>query len=750
MKRIFLTSVLIYCFAMLSHAQVNTDSLWKAYQNMGLSDSLRIDAIENMYYTVSRTDLDSALTLALEAKRYAVEKKDSSSEAYALFNEGYVLGELRKYEEAIARYKQAVKIQKQRKNWRSVGNAYSNMGYIYMRMGETDLATRAYQNTRRTGEAIKDTMMLYRAYNQLALIADNTGAKREALDHYFRAMKLAKDQDNKQAMSVFLLNAATIYSTMGNSERENAFLDRAYVLKKETGDLNGATKVRLNMLADWIGEKKYEEVEQELGALREQCANGACHPTVIAGVNITRAQLASFRKQNDTAVYYYSLALDTLQYYSELESASRAAGNLGTVLNNSNRPNEALKYGRLALEVGERVNHSTGIQLGCLVLYQAYARLGRKAEAFDYYKRYIEVRDTLESVSDAKDAEWKALEFEYNQKQVADSLATEQEKAEQKLAFDQKIERQRWYTYGGGAIAVLMLIVAFVSLRSYQQKKKAALDLEEKNEVISHQKALVEEKQKEVMDSINYAQRIQAAILPPSEMLTEHLKDGFVLYLPKDVVAGDFYWMEHIGDWVFFAAADCTGHGVPGAMVSVVCNNALNQAVREYGLRTPAQILDKTRELVVAQFEKSSDEVKDGMDISLCGLNKTTGALTWAGANNPLWIVRQGLEEMEEIKATKQAVGQVYEPIPFAHHEVQVSDGDTIYLFSDGFIDQFGGDNGKKYKSRKFKQFLLTIQDRSMNEQKEALEREFNSWKGSLEQLDDICVIGVKIVGSYS
>jgi serine phosphatase RsbU (regulator of sigma subunit) len=259
--------------------------------------------------------------------------------------------------------------------------------------------------------------------------------------------------------------------------------------------------------------------------------------------------------------------------------------------------------------------------------------------------------------------------------------------------------------------------------------------------VIEEQKGMVEEKNQEILDSINYAKRIQTAILPPVPIVNEYLPNSFVLYLPKDIVAGDFYWMEKKDSKIFFAAADCTGHGVPGAMVSVVCNNSLNRSVREYGLTEPGRILDQTKELVVQEFEKSEEEVQDGMDIALCSLEGNK--LKYAGAHNPLWIIRNG--EILETKANKQPIGKYDFAKVFDTYEIELQEGDTIYVFSDGYIDQFGGEKGKKLKSKAFKNMLLEIQNMSLADQKNYLIEAFHKWKGDLEQIDDVCVIGVRV-----
>ena len=175
----------------------------------------------------------------------------------------------------------------------------------------------------------------------------------------------------------------------------------------------------------------------------------------------------------------------------------------------------------------------------------------------------------------------------------------------------------------------------------------------------------------------------------------------------------------------------------------VVCNNGLNRAVREYGLTVPGEILDKTREIVISEFEKSEEEVKDGMDIALVALSRS-GDLKYAGAHNPLWVIRKGGDTIEEIKADKQPIGQFEEQQPYSTHEMVLGSGDTIYLFSDGFADQFGGDHGKKFKASRLKALLLSIQSQSLSEQRVSLDDAFEAWRGDLEQLDDVCVIGVR------
>ncbi|MES2838165.1 MAG: two-component regulator propeller domain-containing protein [Bacteroidota bacterium] len=309
-------------------------------------------------------------------------------------------------------------------------------------------------------------------------------------------------------------------------------------------------------------------------------------------------------------------------------------------------------------------------------------------------------------------------------------------------------------------VVIAVILISFYKYRTYSLVEKRKLlekVVKERTAEIVLQKELVEVKNKEILDSITYAKRLQEAILPPLKLVQKYLENSFILYKPKDIVAGDFYWFEAKGDLLFFAAADCTGHGVPGAMVSVVCSNALNRTVKEFGITEPGKILDKVRELVVETFERSESDVKDGMDISLCVLDLKKNELNWSGANNPLWIFRRETDKQAsqnsnltthiliEYKPDKQPIGRYSDEKPFTSHKINLEIGDTLFIFTDGYSDQFGGEKGKKYKSTKMKELFLSIQDQEMDEQRKLIDDSFENWRGNLEQIDDVCVIGIRI-----
>ncbi|HYG49558.1 MAG TPA: SpoIIE family protein phosphatase, partial [Flavobacteriales bacterium] len=276
-----------------------------------------------------------------------------------------------------------------------------------------------------------------------------------------------------------------------------------------------------------------------------------------------------------------------------------------------------------------------------------------------------------------------------------------------------------------------------------EQNITLELKVKERTAELNEQKLVVEEKNKEITDSINYAKRIQEAILPSQKSLGDYLPGSFILYMPKDIVAGDFYFLDKSNDRIIFAVADCTGHGVPGAMVSVVCANAMHRAINEFDLTDPGKILDKARELVIETFDKSESNVRDGMDISLCSFHLKTNELLWAGANNPLVIIRD--QKIHELLPDKMPVGKYEKLASFTTHRFELQKNDAVYAYSDGYCDQFGGPKGEKFKESNLHKLLLSVHELPLPEQKSRLHQSIENWRGSLEQLDDICIMGMRI-----
>jgi len=361
-----------------------------------------------------------------------------------------------------------------------------------------------------------------------------------------------------------------------------------------------------------------------------------------------------------------------------------------------------------------------------------YDKAGEPSKAILAYRNLVKMNDSIQKSDKADNV------TEMNAKMQFEQAEQMQQVEEQHRADLAQKDKQKEVFIRNVFIAgfICLLFFGAIMYRNFLQKKKA-------NILLVKQKELVEEKNKEILDSITYAKRLQDAILPPLGIIKKYIPESFLLYKPKDIVAGDFYWMERSGDTVLIAAADCTGHGVPGALVSVICSNALNRTVKEFRITEPGKILDKVRELVLETFEKSENNVQDGMDISLCCINTKTKEIQWSGAYNSLWYIQHG--EMKEVLADKQPIGKNDKPTPFHTHNLNLQSGDTLYLFTDGYADQFGGPKGKKFKYKQLQEILLANTSRSMEEQKTILEGHLDEWKGSLEQVDDVLIIGIRV-----
>jgi len=274
-------------------------------------------------------------------------------------------------------------------------------------------------------------------------------------------------------------------------------------------------------------------------------------------------------------------------------------------------------------------------------------------------------------------------------------------------------------------------------------------EIESQRDEIEAQRDLLFAQKKEITDSIGYAQRIQAAILPHKTYLDKVIPDYFVLFKPRDIVSGDFYWIKELGSSIVIVAADCTGHGVPGAFMSMLGITLLNELFVEGRSYKPGEILGELRTKVKAMLVQEGNirDQKDGMDMAIALINKEKKELQFAGAYNPLYLIREKEQgfQLFELKGDKQPIGIHWEETDFRNQVVELREKDSVYVFSDGYVDQFGGDQRKKFKTQKFKELLLSVQSEPMEKQKKLIEKTFEAWRGDMEQIDDVCVVGVRV-----
>ena len=586
----------------------------------------------------------------------------------------------------------------------SLAAALNNIGYIYNAQGETKKALGYFSQSLKISEELGDKKEIAFSLNNIIETLNGQGEAIEVLDYLSRSIKKREEEIlSKSDMAISLNNIGALYNSRGQVKEALGYYSRSLKIREEIGDKEGIASSLNNIGVIYI---KQGQVKEALG--------------------------------------YYNRSLKIREEIGDKSGMASSLNNIGVIYKDLGQLNEALIYGLKSLTFSQEIASPMRIGRASGLLSEVYEKQDKGIKALEMYKLFITMRDSIENKETQKAAALQQAKYAYEKQKTLDDaahnkiLAVEQEEKEQQQILTGAI------TIGLGLV-VIFLIFVFNRLKATRKQKavieQQKVEVEKQKEVVDLAHNELEEKNQEIMDSIVYAKRIQSAILPPSKVVKEYLKESFILYKPKDVVAGDFYWMHQQEGKVLFAAADCTGHGVPGAMVSVVCNNALNRSVREYGLTIPGEILDKTREIVVQEFEKSEEDVKDGMDIALCSIEGMK--LQYAGAYNPLWIIRNG--EVLETKANKQPIGQFENPEPYITHSFNLEKGDAIYIFSDGYVDQFGGEKEKKFKAKAFRELILSIQDKAMEEQKKSIDEAFETWKGDLEQIDDVCVIGVRM-----
>ena len=416
-------------------------------------------------------------------------------------------------------------------------------------------------------------------------------------------------------------------------------------------------------------------------------------------------------------------------------------GNLGNLYQKIHNYKKAEEYYLSEYQLATETKDLKGLGEASKNLYELYDVMEQPQRAYPFLEEAFKARDSIYKFNIASESARLEAIYE-NEKKSKEIELSNFKNEELNKNLELKNRTQNMLILG----ALLLLVFLAWALWSYRGKRQANRELNRKNSEISQQKILVEHQNKEILDSINYAQKIQSAILPKEAEFRERFEDAFVMFRPKHIVSGDFYWISEKGRDIFYATADCTGHGVPGGFMSMLASSLLNEIVNESHIHEPAEVLNALRQRIIQALKQKGEvgENKDGMDMSFCRFHRDTRTLTVAGANNAVWIARKG--ELEIIKADKFPVGiSSGELRPFTQKETVLERGTMIYTFTDGYPDQFGGEKGKKFMYKQFQELLLSNHALSCEEQSRALEKGFRNWKGSLEQVDDICVIGVRV-----
>ncbi len=556
----------------------------------------------------------------------------------------------------------------------------------------------------------------------------------EALKHLLKGAAAGERGNVLSELSIIYNVMGIIYSNQDEHDLSLKYFLKVAKIVEKLNMPNRLASTYNNIGIAYKGLKRYSKAQEyyQKALIEFEKTN---YKRGIASVNSNLGIINQILGDDKKALEYDEIALTTFQEMKDTASESGILTNIGELYNGEKKYEKALGYYLKAMKTAEKYQKIEFKSDAYDGLSKVYANLNNYKLALYYQNRHIALKDSIhdeQGMLQVQEME-KRLDNEKQEKEI-EILKQKQEIQDLKVKTQsEKIKRSNVIIYSVAGILLIVLMMSFFIYKAYKQIQKTNVELAEKK--------------KEIQDSINYAKNIQEAMLPDVSILSKHFPNGgFGLYMPKDIVSGDFYWFNELNDLVYFAIADCTGHGVPGAFMSMIGIDKLNQSLIDKKIEAPSEILSALNISIKKALKQKDDSAtsKDGMDIALCSFNSKTKLLNYAGANRPVWILRRN--EIIEFKPTKSSIAgftdnvQVYEG-----HRIQLESEDIIYMFTDGFADQFGGVNKKKYMTKQLKQTLIDIHKLPMNEQEFKLKDLFNEWKGGLEQIDDVLLLGFKV-----
>lgn len=675
-----------------------------------------LEKIGTTYY------LDNNLSEALNYYEQALETKwknnDKEGASEILNNIATVYYDSGRYEDAAERYLEAISLQDVAGNKQQESALYENVGQVYENTYNYDNAIKYYEQSLAIAEEINDAEQKANLYDKIANVYSEKNEHKKAIENYEKKLKIIEKTGDKEEISSILNKLGSAYYGLRNYDKAVEYYERSLEETKEQGD-----------------EKQMSIALNNLG-----------------NVNF------DWEKYND-AIKYYEQSAELKKQTGYDRGLAISLFNIGNSYYQNNEKAKAIDYFEQSLEVSEELNYEDISKKNYKVLSTIYSENNDFKKAYDYQKQYEDLvyeadKSTgpiMESVSDRDyDKQQETIESLKKQLQKQRLLAEYQAEQKQKeidlqnlelKAQGEKLKRQRVMIFLGIIVLVALAVVSVLIFLQYQIKKKNNIVLKKKNDLISFQN-------KQITDSIEYASKIQRALLPPEDYITNILPEHFILNKPRDIVSGDYYWTTQLGDESIIAVADCTGHGVPGAFMSMLGIAFLNEIVNKKSAMKSDEILNDLRQHVIQALHQTKEDsvVMDGMDIALCIINTKKLTMQYSGAQNPLYLIRKN--ELLEYKADKMPIGISFfkkASQDFTTNKIDLKKGDVIYIFSDGYADQFGGEPKKKFGTRRFKELLIEIHQKKSDEQLEILEKTITDFRGNFEQIDDMMVMGIKI-----
>lgn len=696
MKKIFCLIILATCiFWQTKAGNVKIDSLKRILNSSGSAvDTNQVNALNALGAEYRNSNPDTAFILIDKALTLAKKINYRKGIANALRNKAIINSLKGNYSEALSNCFESLKISKEINDKTGTSKTLGNIGTIYNSQSDYPRALEYFFKSLKIKDELNDKSGIATTLGNIGIVYYSQSDYPLALKYYLKALNMDEELGNKSGIARHLGNIGIVYKAQSNYPKALEYYFKALDINQKLGNKHAEASVLGNIGNAYYSQSNYK-----------------------------------------TALEYDLKALKITEEIGDKNGMARHLGNIGVLYINTGKFAEAEKYLKNSLTLSDNIGALYLTSDFENYLSRLYDTTGRTQLALLHFKKHIIARDSINNDENTKKMVQQQMLYEFDKKQTADSLKVAEERVINEVKFEQE-KTQRYFLYGG--LALVALFGAFMFNRFKITQKQ--------NSIISEQKHLIEERHKEITDSINYAERIQRSFLATKQHLDENLSEYFIVFKPKDVVSGDFYWSATLNNSLFaLATADSTGHGVPGAIMSLLNISSLEMAVKD-NLIEPAEILNYSRNEIISRLKKdgSSEGGKDGMDCSLCVYDFKNMKLFVAAANNPVWVVRD--KEVIEIKPDKMPVGKHdKQDIPFTQHEINLQKGDVVYTLSDGFPDQFGGENGKKFMIKNLRQLMAKNAHLPLHEQKQLLETTFANWLGNSEQVDDVVVIGVRV-----
>ncbi len=643
-------------------------------------------------------------------------------------------------DEAINYAQQSLKLAEELGYNRGMSNGFHTMGSIKYYAGDYDKALEFLFKDIAISEKMGDKKGIATSYNTIGNIHAQRGEYDQALEFYLKSLTIREAFGDKKGMASSLGNIGNINLFKGDYAKALEYYKKDLAIFEELGDKRGMADSYNNIGLIYADQKDYSKaleyyfkdlaLTQEMGDKEE-----------IADSYGNIGQIHAKKGDVQKAFEYYQKSLTLRKEVGDKVGMADSYNNIGDLYMTQNRLKEAKEQLLHALEIAKEINLKPGMTSAYLSLSICDSASGDFKSAYEFHKLYSQFKDSIFNEDSNQQIEELQTKYDSEKKRKEIELLNKEKEKQAVVSAAETRRHQTILIFVMCGLAGAIVFAVFI-FRGYRQKQKANLVLAGKNKII-------EEKNKDITDSINYARRIQNAILVPKEEISKTLKEFFILYKPKDIVSGDFYYYAEANSKIIIAAVDCTGHGIPGAFMSLIGNDALNEIVIEKRTIVPSEILGKLHDSIrfaLKQETLKSDSV-DGMDIALCALDLQDNSLQFAGALRNLYVMRKNEGVLEEITGDKKSLGgeMSNEKKIFTNRTTQLNTGDSFYIFSDGFADQFGGPHGKKFMMMRFKELLVGIRNMSMAEQEKELNLAIENWKQNTEQVDDILVIGIRI-----